>query len=97
MERNFSTDLFGKTFDQATIDKVWEKGKTIDGVNPMYVRRDICGSSIAKGDYGKQEKFGWEIDHIDPVANEGADDISNLQPLQWENNRRKADNYPWKC
>jgi len=43
-------------------------------------------------------QWGWEIDHIKPVAKGGPDDLSNLQPLQWENNRHKSDDYPqWSC
>ncbi len=51
-------------------------------------------------EYGKtiENGVGWEIDHIKPVSESGTDDLSNLQPLQWENNRLKGDNWPtWKC
>jgi len=49
-------------------------------------------------DHGNTEaKYGWEIDHIKPLAMGGLDNIDNLQPLQWENNRKKGDTYPWNC
>jgi 5-methylcytosine-specific restriction endonuclease McrA len=48
--------------------------------------------------YGTETEYGWEIDHIRPVSDGGADDLENLQPLQWENNRYKSDNWPqWEC
>lgn len=40
---------------------------------------------------------GWDIDHIKPLSKGGSDNWANLQPLQWENNRRIGDMYPWSC
>ena len=49
--------------------------------------------------YGdRSSPYGWEIDHIKPVAQGGSDELSNLQPLHWENNAHKSDNWPnWTC
>lgn len=60
-------------------------------------RRDICGALMYYPSYGIESNHGWEIDHIYPVALGGGDELSNLQPLQWNNNRRKSDTYPWAC
>jgi len=41
---------------------------------------------------------GWEIDHVYPASKGGGDELNNLQPLQWSNNRSKSDHYPqWSC
>ena len=54
------------------------------------LRVDAFGSLIWKEAYGNtNSKLGWEIDHIRPVASGGGDEIENLQPLQWENNRKR--------
>ena len=50
------------------------------------------------GEYGDtNSEHGWEVDHIVPVALGGSDELNNLQPLQWKNNRTKSDTYPWSC
>jgi hypothetical protein len=92
MARFPNTDASGKPFDGATIEAVWNKAEISREHPPLRV--DSFGSLIWKEGYGNtSSKVGWEIDHILPVAQGGGDQLENLQPLQWENNRRKADLY----
>ncbi len=77
---------------------VWNKGTIIENYDKNVWRRDICGNAIKYSEHGNTNSdYGWEIDHINPSANGGSDYLTNLQPLQWENNRQKGDTYPWSC
>ncbi len=80
-----------KTTNQEKIDPVWAKAKKIRGASPDIYRKDSKGNKIRYASYGVRTNLGWEIDHIIPLAKGGADTLSNLQPLQWEENRKKID------
>ncbi|NTU69964.1 HNH endonuclease [bacterium] len=92
--RNRNTNSSGGSWSQSEIDSVWRTASPYGSYN---YKQDKCGSYMEFSKYGKTELYGWEIDHIKPVAKGGTDDLSNLQPLFWENNRRKGDTYPWSC
>lgn len=94
-----NTTKFGFKFNADTVNLVWNKGQLVFGYDPSQVRKDNCGALIYYSQYGNTNSpYGWEIDHVCPVSRGGTDALSNLQPLQWENNRHKSDNWPiWSC
>ncbi len=77
------------SFSEATIQSVWEKGSRVTNNDPSIWRLDRCGAWMQRGKYGNRaSEYGWEIDHISPG---GSDSLSNLRPLQWQNNVDKGD------
>ncbi len=91
--RRRSTTRQGVDFSDIVKRAVWNKARMIPGADINLWRMDACGALIYWFDYGKTQigGFGWEIDHIQPVALGGVDQFSNLQALQWQNNRHKSD------
>lgn len=70
---------------------VWRKGGTDPRYDSRVWRFDSYGRWMKFDEYGTTNSFGWELDHIIPVARGGGDQIANLQPLHWESNRAKSD------
>jgi hypothetical protein len=88
MNREPNTDACGNSFTPEVVEAVWQKARTMGIYETLRV--DAWGWTIVRQDFGNpRSRYGWEIDHIVPVSMGGGDDLSNLQPLQWENNRRK--------
>lgn len=78
------------TFTEEIIQKVWEKGEVVASVDEDVWRKDQCGAWIGRNSYGDRDsQYGWEIDHVKPLSEGGGEELSNLRPLQWENNATK--------
>ena len=81
--------------DETKINQIWEKGRSIDGVDSSMFRKDACGAWIARNKFAESESdFGWNIDHIYPQSKGGDDNPENLRPLNIRNCISKADSYP---
>ena len=94
-----NTTRTGSSFKTETVEAVWQKGQPLHGHDPDVWRLDRCGALINRDQYGdRKAEYGWEVDHMKPVAVGGSDDLANLQPLHWRNNVGKGDDYPnWYC
>jgi hypothetical protein len=74
-------------FPADTVRKVWKKGTVVSGNDPEGWRQDQRGAWLARSQYGnRKSRYGWEIDNIKPESEGRGNELSNLRPLQWENN-----------
>lgn len=79
-------------FSEEIIQKVWEKGTIVPNSDKEKWRKDQCSAWINRNQYGNRNSiYGWEIDHITPISNGGGDELSNLRPMQWQNNLHTSD------
>lgn len=98
MARSYNTTKEGGSWTEDTKSKVWAKGREIPNFDSKIWRWDKCGHVMKWSDHGNRKSDeGWEIDHINPIANGGGDLLSNLQPLNWKNNSSKGDDLKWTC
>jgi len=100
MSRTPNTDKHGYGFSIEMRMAVWQKATIVPRIDAAVRRKDRCGAWIDWAKYGDttENGTGWEIDHDFPVSRGGGDELSNLQPLQWQNNRHKGDSWPsWSC
>lgn len=82
--------------EQVILD-VWKKWQIVSWNDTTKWRKDECWAWIWYDFYWNREsEYGWEIDHISPQSNWWNDNLSNLRPLQWENNLNKS-NWRLSC
>lgn len=86
------------SFSEYMIQQVWQKGRIVPGYDPNVWRKDECGAWIGRNYHGdRNSQYGWEIDHIRPESQGGSDELSNLRPLQWQNNVSRQDDGYLTC
>jgi len=65
-----------------------------------WIYRDDYGDTqttrIRPNGNGKRYNYGWDVDHIFPVARNGKDAMNNYEPMHHVNNKQKSDNLNFK-
>ena len=90
--RRHGTKTKGGAWSEQEKLAVWLKASPVIGYDPNRYRMDRFGAFMDYTLHGvTSHPWGWEIDHIRAVANGGGDEVGNLQPLQWKNNRSKGE------
>jgi hypothetical protein len=88
-----SNSAISTQYDNWTLTRIWLKSEVVPDTNGVDVRFDRYGNIMRWSQYGKTTEHGWEVDHIVPDSWGGSPDITNLQPLHWQANRKKGDHH----
>lgn len=83
-----------RPFTEEEIEAAWQRAIIQSNNDPNVYRKDYAGAWIRRQDYGQQTEYGWEIDHVRPLALDGTYNPRNLMPLHWQNNLEKSDDFP---
>lgn len=89
-------------YTEDQLDKIWEQGRSVEGLDPTIYRTDVVGGLMKRTLYGKEGNLGWEVDHIYSkkklktlgVPENRWDDMVNLRPMNAKNNVAKGEDYP---
>ncbi len=81
-------------FSNTQKTQIWNKADSVANTDSTKWRKDPCGAWIYFDHYGQETDYGWEIDHVFPVAKGGTDHNENLRATHWRNNRSKSDDFP---
>lgn len=76
------------------IEEIWQKAYIDSNNNPDIFRKDYAGAWIRRDQYGQKGKYGWEANMMVPESRGGGHNANNLVPLHWENDAKKAQDYP---
>jgi hypothetical protein len=83
MKKNIDIEKEMESFDDFTINKVWEKAKPYKRFE-LY-KKDRFGSLMFFDDLGIESDNGWVISMILTKEQGGNTDLKNLEPLHWKN------------
>ena len=89
--KELTKDNLVMPFNEKIIRDVWAKGQVVGSNNPDEYRKDECGAWMYFSHFSnRNSQYGWEIDHIEFVDHVASENLSNLRPLQWQNNACKG-------